>query len=455
MQAVGGQSVDQFIDSQPMSRYQKKVVFLCFLIAALDGFDAANVGFVGPAIRAHWHLRAADLAPVFGAGLFGIMAGGILFGPLADKYGRKMVLVVSVLLFGLASLVSAFAPDLRFLVILRFLTGIGLGGAMPNAITLTSEYCPGGRRCGYTTLMFCGFTIGAIAGGLLTAQLVGTIGWQGVLAAGGVLPIALVPFLLRYLPESIRFLLLLDSRHAHERANGIAAAIAGAGRAVPMLLPDAKVKRSPVRTLFAPRLVVGTLLIWVMFFMSLMIIYLLTSWIPVLLSSAGVSIQAAALISMTHQIGAALGSIWLGRQMDRADPQRVLAWAYLAALPIIILCAFSDHDKALIVLAIFVLGFLVTGGQIGGYALVANFYPTSSRSTGVSWANAVGRIGAALGSMAGGFMMTAGMQLREIILTLLVPAAIATAALFLLGHVRAARKRQAADAVPMPTEPAP
>jgi len=141
--------------------------------------------------------------------------------------------------------------------------------------------------------------------------------------------------------------------------------------------------------------------------------------------------------------------------MDRADPQRVLAWAYLAALPIIILCAFSDHDKALIVLAIFVLSFLVTGGQIGGYALVANFYPTSSRSTGVSWANAVGRIGAALGSMAGGFMMTAGIQLREIILTLLVPAAIATSALFLLGHVRATRKSQAVDAVPMPTEPAP
>ncbi len=445
MQAAGGQRVDQFIDAQPMSRSQKRIVFLCFLVAALDGLDAAGVGFIGPAIRAHWHLSAADLAPIFGAGLFGTMAGGVLLGPVADRYGRKTVLVLSVLLFGLASLVSAFSPDVKFLVILRFLTGIGLGGAMPNAITLTSEYCPEARRSGYVTLMFCGFTIGASAGGLLTAQLVGTIGWQGVLIAGGVLPLALVPFLIVLLPESIRFLLLLGGSAAYGRAMKIASTMVAPSRDVPTLRPDEKVKRSPVRTLFERQMIAGTLLIWAMFFMSLLIIYLLTSWMPVLLAGAEVSFQSAALISMTHQIGAAIGSIWLGRRMDKADPQRVLAWAYLVAVPMIVLCAFSGGRIGLIVLAIFALGFLVSGGQIGGYALVANFYPTSSRSTGVSWANAVGRVGAALGSMVGGFMMSAGMQLRDIILTLLIPAAIATASLFLLGVIR--RRRQGPEAV--------
>lgn len=446
MQAAGGQRVDQFIDAQPMSRCQKRIIFLCFLVAALDGLDAAGVGFIGPAIRAHWHLSAADLAPIFGAGLFGTVAGGILLGPVADRYGRKTVLVLSVLLFGLASLVSAFSPDVKFLVILRFLTGIGLGGAMPNAITLTSEYCPGGRRSGHVTLMFCGFTIGASAGGLLTARLVGTIGWQGVLIAGGVLPLALVPFLIVLLPESIRFLLLLSGSTAYGRAMKIASTMVAPGRDVPTLRPDEKVKRSPVKTLFERQMIAGTLLIWAMFFMSLLIIYLLTSWMPVLLAGAGVSFQSAALISMTHQIGAAIGSVWLGRQMDKADPQRVLAWAYLAAVPMIVLCAFSGSAISLIVLAIFALGFLVSGGQIGGYALVANFYPTSSRSTGVSWANAVGRVGAALGSMVGGFMMSAGMQLRDIILTLLIPATIATASLFLLGVLRA-RHREGPTAV--------
>jgi AAHS family 4-hydroxybenzoate transporter-like MFS transporter len=285
--------------------------------------------------------------------------------------------------------------------------------------------------------------------------LIGTIGWQGVLAAGGVLPIALVPFLLRYPPESIRFLLLLDSRHAHEtserhrggdrrgRPRRADAAPGCKGQAVPGqdAVRAAACGRHAVDLgdvlhesddhLFAdeldPRAAVER---------------------RRLNPGCGTDIDDTSDRRRSRQRLAR-------RQMDRADPQRVLAWAYLAALPIIILCAFSDHDKALIVLAIFVLSFLVTGGQIGGYALVANFYPTSSRSTGVSWANAVGRIGAALGSMAGGFMMTAGIQLREIILTLLVPAAIATSALFLLGHVRATRKSQAVDAVPMPTEPAP
>ncbi|WP_042337737.1 MFS transporter [Paraburkholderia ferrariae] len=443
MQDNRQQRIDQFIDSQPVSGYQKRIIFLCFLVAALDGLDTACVGFIGPAIRNHWHLTAAALAPVFGAGLFGTMAGGILLGPVADRHGRKTVLVASVFLFGISSLLSAFSPDVHFLVVMRFLTGVGLGGAMPNSITLTSEYCPTEKRSGYVTLMFCGFTIGASAGGMLTAQLVNTIGWEGVFIAGGLLPLLLLPFLMVYLPESIRFLLLLGKKRAVVRVAEIVSRIVAPGTAVPELLADEKVQGSPVRTLFERGVVAGTLLIWTLFFMSLLIIYLLTSWMPVLLASAGMSLEAAALISMMHQVGAAMGSIWLGRQMDRFNPQRVLAWAYLASIPMIVLCALSGNMRSLIVLAVFALGFLVSGGQIGGYALVAGFYPTSSRSTGVSWANAIGRIGAALGSMAGGAMMAVGMHLREIILTLTIPAIVATVSLFLLGIIRSAGSPEA------------
>ncbi|MDR5804859.1 MFS transporter [Caballeronia sp. LZ001] len=440
------QRIDDFIDSRPMSGFQKRIVFLCFLVAALDGLDTACVGFIGPAIRAHWQLTAAALSPVFGAGLFGTMVGGIMLGPVADRYGRKTVLVASVLLFGLASLASAVSPGVGFLVAMRFLTGIGLGGAMPNSITLTSEYCPAKRRSGYVTLMFCGFTIGASAGGMLTAQLVGTIGWQGVFAAGGVLPLVLLPVLVLYLPESIRFLLLLGKSNADFRASEIVSKLVLLGEPVPALRADETVRRSPVKTLFDQGVLPGTLLIWALFFMSLLIIYLLTSWMPVMLAGAGVPLQAAALISMMHQVGAALGSIWLGRKMDRFNPQRVLAWSYLTAVPVIVVCAYSGSVKVLLVLAVFALGFLVSGGQIGGYALVANYYPTSSRSTGVSWANAIGRIGATLGSMAGGALMGIGMHLREIILTLTVPAIIATGSLFLLGIIRSGRPAPLAKA---------
>jgi AAHS family 4-hydroxybenzoate transporter-like MFS transporter len=166
MWADEGLSIDEFIDLQPVSRFQRMVFFLCFLVATLDGFDAACIGFVGPAIRAHWQVSAVALSPVFGAGLLGTMAGAVLLGPVVDRLGRKAVLVSSVLLFGVASLASALSPGVHFLAAMRFITGIGLGGAMPNSITLTSEYCPGGKRSSYVTLMFCGFTIGASAGGL-------------------------------------------------------------------------------------------------------------------------------------------------------------------------------------------------------------------------------------------------------------------------------------------------
>jgi MFS family permease len=196
MRESAQQSIDAFIDAQPVSAFQRWIIFFCFLVASLDGFDAACIGFVGPAIRAHWQLSAVALSPVFGAGLFGTMAGGVLLGPSADRLGRKTVLVFSVLLFGLASLASAFSPDIHFLTVMRFITGIGLGGAMPNAITLTSEYSPAKKRSSYVTLMFCGFTIGASAGGVLTAAIVDTTGWRGVFVAGGTLPLALVPLLL-------------------------------------------------------------------------------------------------------------------------------------------------------------------------------------------------------------------------------------------------------------------
>src|SRR5207244_3338821 len=168
----------------------------------------AAIGFIAPAIRAEWNLTPAQLAPLFGAGLAGLMAGAFLFGPLADKFGRKGVLIVCVLFFGLASLASASSTSLWELVILRFLTGLGLGGAMPNSVTLTSEYCPEKRRSFLVTTMFCGFTVGSALGGLALAPLVGEWGWRSVLMLGGILPLVLLPMMVWQLPESVRYLIM-------------------------------------------------------------------------------------------------------------------------------------------------------------------------------------------------------------------------------------------------------
>nr|ABW22835.1 putative 3-hydroxybenzoate transporter [Burkholderia sp. NCIMB 10467] len=436
MRSSGTLRIDEFIDSRPVSMFQKRVLLLCFFIVAIDGLDTSCIGFIGPAIRAHWHLTAASLAPLFGAGLAGLMIGALCFGPMADRIGRKKVLVISVLVFGLASLASATAPTLQILIAMRFITGLGLGGAMPNAITLTSEYCPTARRSGLVTLMFCGFTVGAALGGLMSAQLVGTIGWQGVLAIGGVLPLLVAPFMLAFLPESIRFLLLSGAKKDYRRVEAIATRIVSRGEAVPQLSAGEQAARSSVKALFAPGVFFGTMLLWTTFFMSLLVVYLLTNWMPVLLASAGVSLKEASLITMMYQVGATVGGIWLGRKMDRFDPQRVLGWSYVAAAALIALCAFSGDSKILVSLSVFGVGFFISGGQIGGYALAAAYYATSNRATGVAWSNAAGRVGSVLGSMLGGAMLGIGLELRDIILLLIIPALIAAIALFTLERVR-------------------
>lgn len=438
--------VDQFIDTRALSSFQKRILLLCFLIVAIDGFDTASIGFIGPALREQWHLTAASLAPLFGAGLFGLMAGALIFGPLADRFGRKTVLVGSVGVFGAASLVSCFAPDLAWLIALRFITGLGLGGAMPNAITLTSEYCPSERRSGLVTLMFCGFTVGSALGGLVSAQLLAQVGWRGILAIGGAAPLLLLPVLIVALPESMRFLLVAKRGPAarnDERIEHIA-------RSIDLSLPvgtrfqagEAPMKSS-VRALFAPDVLAGTLLLWATFFMSLLIVYLLSSWMPTLLSSNGLSLRQASFMSATFQIGGTAGAILLGRLMDRREPHRVLSSAYLVAAGFIVLCAFAGGSVPMIVVAIFGIGVCVSGGQVGGNALAAGFYPTGSRATGVAWANAVGRSGSVTGSLLGGVMLGQQFDFRTIFLLLTVPSVIAAISLAMLARER---RRQSFDA---------
>ena len=157
------------LNAAPVGALQWRVIICCFLVVMLDGFDTAAIGFIAPDIRVHWQLSASDLAPLFGAGLLGLTAGALLCGPLSDRLGRKRVIEFCVALFGLFSLLSAFSTSLEMLVILRFLTGLGLGGAMPNTITMTSEYLPARRRGALVTLMFCGFTLGSALGGVVSA----------------------------------------------------------------------------------------------------------------------------------------------------------------------------------------------------------------------------------------------------------------------------------------------
>jgi AAHS family 4-hydroxybenzoate transporter-like MFS transporter len=424
--------VQQLIDTGRFSRYQFLIAFLCFIIIAIDGFDTAIVGFIAPSLRSEWHLLPQQLAPLLSAGLVGLAFGSFLAGPLGDRIGRKTILVLSVLFFGIWSLASAYTDSLLALTLFRFLTGLGLGGAMPNAITLTSEYSPQRTKSTVVTIMFCGFTLGSGLGGALAAHMIPAYGWRSMLLVGGYVPMACAVLFYFLLPESVRFLVLRrpgSSRiEATLRRIAPQAKLAGAGFFIPE--PPAAARRSPVAQLFAGPLAFGTLALWAAFFMSLLIVYLLTNWLPTLFKEAGFPIAKAALVSAMYQVGGTVGAIVLGRLMDRFNPYRVLALAYLSAIAFIALISFNYTDLAILNFAVAGVGFCVSGSQIGANALAAAFYPTSNRVTGVSWALGVGRCGAILGSMMGGALLGAGLGFSAIILLLAIPALLASISIF-------------------------
>ena len=202
----GGSVVDvaEFVDRQPVGGFQVRLLLTCATVLFLDGFDTQAIGYVAPALAKEWGLTKAALGPVFSAGLFGLMIGALVFGPLADRIGRKKIIIFSTLAFGIGTLATAFISDVNTLLAIRFLTGLGLGGAMPNAVAMTSEFSPHRRRATMVMVMFCGFSIGAALGGLLAAALIPQFGWRSVFLVGGVAPLLLVPILALRLPESVR-----------------------------------------------------------------------------------------------------------------------------------------------------------------------------------------------------------------------------------------------------------
>ena len=314
---------------------------------------------------------------------------------------------------------------------------------MPSAITMTSEYCPERNRSLLVMVMFCGFTLGGALGGLSAAVLIADFGWQGVLVLGGVLPLVLAAALLFLLPESPRYLVLKGGQDARVakllRRVDPAAQLEGAA-----FVGVRRIGGSPVRQLFQPGLAAGTLLLWVTFFMSLLVFYLLTSWLPTLLNSVGQSAQSASLIALMLLIGSTVGAIVIGLLMDRYNPHGVLFCSYLSAAAFILLLVFSTGSLPLLVLAVFGAGVGTGGSQIGINALSAAFYPTASRATGVSWANAVGRTGSVLGSMVGGTLLSLGWDLGTVFSVAAIPAAVAGIAILAKSRAGGAEAAPAA-----------
>ena len=405
---VAGASLDvaEFIDAQPVGGFQLRLLLTCAAVLFLDGFDTTAIGYVAPSLAAEWHLTKGALGPVFSAGLFGLMIGALLFGPLADRIGRRKIIIFSTLAFGIGTLATAFVQDVNTLLAIRFLTGLGLGGAMPNAIALTSEFSPHRRRATMVMVMFCGFSVGAALGGFLAAGLIPHFGWRSVFVVGGAAPLLLVPVLALKLPESVRFLALTG--RANARVAQLLAFINPKAEFAPatrFIVHEPELVGIPVLHLFKAGRTLATLLLWVVFFMSLLDLYFMSNWLPTVLNDLGASVSEAAAIGSMLQVGGVVGTFALGNIIDRFS-FRALALLYFVAVFAIGAIGQLGHSAAFVTTAIFVAGFCVVGGQIAANALAAGFYPTSIRASGVGWALGIGRVGSIVGPLVGGALMT-------------------------------------------------
>ncbi|EFB2833890.1 3-(3-hydroxy-phenyl)propionate transporter MhpT [Escherichia coli] len=346
---------------------------LCFLVALMEGLDLQAAGIAAAGIAQAFALDKMQMGWIFSAGILGLLPGALVGGMLADRYGRKRILIGAVALFGLFSLATAMAWDFPSLVFARLLTGIGLGAALPNLIALTSEAAGSRFRGTAVSLMYCGVPIGAALAATL-GFAGANLAWQTVFWVGGVVPLILVPLLMRWLPESAVF--------------------AGEKQAA-----------SPLRALFAPATATATLLLWLCYFFTLLVVYMLINWLPLLLVEQGFLPSQAAGVMFALQM--ASGTLMLGALMDKLRPMTMSLLIYSGMLASLLALGTVSSFSGML-LAGGGAGLFATGGQSVLYALAPLFYSTQIRATGVGTAVAVGRLGAMSGPLLAGKMLALG-----------------------------------------------
>ena len=352
-------------------------------------------------------------------------------GPLADRFGRRKVLIGAVAIFGLACSASAFSGSLTALVVLRFVTGLGLGAAMPNAITLVSEFCPDRRRATLTNAMFCGFPLGAALGGFLAAWLIPQFGWRCVLVLGGAMPLVLTVLLLAILPESVRY--MVAQRTSSDRIRAVLRRVSvEAVHATSFALRETSPSqgKSGIGTILSGPYLTGTFMLWIAYFMGLMIFYALINWMPTLLKDAGLPQSTAALVSALFPLGG-LGAVLSGWLMDRFNANLVVAACFALTAAAIYAVGQSIGNLGLLMAVMLIGGTLMNTAQTSLPSLAAAFYPTRGRATGIAWMLGIGRFGGIAGSYLVGELSRRHLDFASIFAIVAIPGFVAAVAILI------------------------
>jgi AAHS family 4-hydroxybenzoate transporter-like MFS transporter len=419
------------VDAAPVGRLIIAVVALCAGVSFLDGFDILAISYVAPVIGAAWKLPREAFGPIFAAHYIGAAAGSVFFGWYADRYGRRIGVIVPTAIFGVFALLTVYAYDFRSLFVLRMLIGIGLGGALSNAIAMVAEYSPQRARATLVSVMYAAFPLGGVIGGPISAALIAHYGWHAVFVLGGVLPLLLTVALLLWLNESIRFMVL--SKVAPERIAGILRRMAPSFEPTPgdvYVLPQSRgVSNRPTREIFSREFVRATVLLCIAAFMAQLVIVYVVTWMPLVLASIGMPVTSAILASVAFSVGGIFGAIGLARIIDKDKSYRGLVVTFLLSAVSIAGIGYLASNWYGLLAITFLTGLLTVGANIVLSAYSATVYPTAIRSTGVGWVIGWGRIGAIAGALFGTALVAAGLTIEIAYVIAAVPAIIGGAAI--------------------------
>ncbi|WP_071058078.1 MFS transporter [Pelistega sp. MC2] len=397
--------IRSLIDGRSISRFQWKIIAICFCIVLLDGFDIAIVAYIAPLLKTELSLGSQHLSYLFMSGVLGLMLGSMIFGSLADKFGRKSVLLVSMLLYGVSTSLCGLVGNIDSLIFLRFITGLGLGGAMPVSIALCAEYSPEKHRMLLCTLGWSGFTVGIAAGGFFSNFLLEQLSWSWLFYIGGVLPLLSMLVVLKELPESLEYLVRIgDNRKLSMILKKINLQMNDIVPSKENMVLSYIEKVPTVRCLFTRDNILLTLLLWVAFFFSLMVFYLLTYWIPLLFDEL-YSLKEVNVLTAMIPLGGTVGAFILAVFIDRKKAAfLILAISYLASFGLLLFVPSVSGDYYSLLICLFFIGFTIAGAQNGLNLVSATIYQAYARATGVGWAMSSGRLGSIVGSYIGALL---------------------------------------------------
>lgn len=415
--------IKEHIDNNKMIGTQYATVFICLLMNMLDGMDVMVISYTAPAIVKDWSITPEALGIVFSAGLLGMTIGALFLAPRADIIGRKRMILLSAVLMGLSIFITAFSQSIEQLMIIRLVSGIGIGAMLASTATLTAEYTPNKTKDFWVSFVISGYPIGAVLSGLVAAKVIPQLGWQTMFQLAGFATTIAVPLIFFFLSESVDFYLKAQPKNALLNVNAI---LAKMGINPLPALPTYNEQKAEVsfKSMLTEEFKIPTFQLWGALFMAFATLYFLTNWIPKLASNAGLSMELAIYAGTVFNMGAFVGIVVQGYFSSIYGLKKTIGiFLLMTAVLMAIFGFFSGSSLLLVVFGL--IGFGIQGGFVGLYAVAARMYPTEFRTTGVGWAIGSGRLGGIIGPMLGGILIGMGLSMTTNFLIFAIPTALA------------------------------